>query len=110
MPKPPPARVLKIQQRTDALIATPVGEMVAELRAAVSAIKKVYYEPLGDPRRRRLRAHLDAHYDALIALTRSDDRKIASAALRALPPVLRPKPNAAMRARSAVRAKPRKSG
>jgi hypothetical protein len=93
MPKPPSARVAKVRQKADDLIATPVAKTVKDLNATVNAIKKVYFGPLGDPRRRALRAHLDAHYEALIALTNSADQKISRAALRALPPVLRPKPS-----------------
>lgn len=82
----------KIQLTADALIAAPGSTDVKQLGAAVKAIKRVYYAALGDARRRALRAKLDDHYAALIALTRSTDKKVAAAALRTLPPALRPRP------------------
>lgn len=90
MPKPAPPPT-KVQRTADALIAGPALGDVKQLGAAVSAIKRVYYAALGDARRRALRAKLDEHYANLVALTASADRKVATAALRTLPPVLRPK-------------------
>jgi len=81
----------KLHLRVDALIATPLGATVKELRTRITAIKKVYFGALGNARRKALRTYLDAHYDALLVLTSSTDKRVASSALHVLPPVLRPK-------------------
>lgn len=92
MPKPLPPRVVALQAKVDALIETPLGTTVKQLSATISAIKKVYYAPLGRDRRTRLGTYLDASYTSLTKLTQSTDKKVAAAALRALPPALRPRP------------------
>ncbi|MFN0253678.1 MAG: hypothetical protein ACKV2T_42815 [Kofleriaceae bacterium] len=93
MPKTtPPPTVTKVQRAADTLIAGAPLTDVKQLRAAVSAIKRVYYAALGNARRRALRTKLDEHYASLVTLARNSNKTIAAAALRALPPVLRPKP------------------
>ncbi|MBL8924308.1 MAG: hypothetical protein JNJ54_36000 [Myxococcaceae bacterium] len=88
-PRPPTST----QRTADALIAAPAVTDVKRLAAAVKVIKRIYYSALGATRRRALRARLDEHYAALVALTRSPDKRVAAAAVRTLPLVLRPRPS-----------------
>jgi hypothetical protein len=81
----PAEKKTRYHLEAERLIAAPRATSFAEYRDAIKRIRKIYYKPLGNERRKGIRKRLDEHLAGLTALALSDP-KIAVRSRGTLPP------------------------